>query len=121
MDRIRAGDCFKYRLTIPVDNWPVVRLKIISDIRTAFKASNGYYEPFHNGEVLQLYYPLDRGNIENGNCQIIVDAGDQNMTICERFDVNSGDEPMKIFNGLIDKWRKAFNDPSLELVPLNIR
>ncbi len=118
MDRISASDCFKYRLTIPADNWPVARLKILSDIKTAFKASNGYYEPFHDGEVLRLYYPLDRGKIQNGDCQLIVDTGDQNMTICERFDVSSGEAPMTIFTGLIDKWRKSFNDPSLELVPL---
>lgn len=114
MDRIKARG-FKHSLKIEAGIWRSNKQKIINDIKNAFKG--GYCQTFHGGDYLELFYPFDRNNIHNGLCQLIVDAGDANITICEICDYEKTNAAMAIFTRLAARWRKEFRDSSMEIKP----
>ena len=113
MDRIKTSG-FKYSLKIDTRIWGSIKPKIINDIKNEFR-NGGYFQPFHGGDYLEIIYPFDRDKVYNGLCQLVIDAGDENITVCEICDYEKTNEAMKKFNKLVEKWKSKYGDPSMEL------
>ncbi len=74
--------------------------------------------PFFKGEYYELYSVFDKQTIDQGPCEVVVDVGDHNVTVCEIDLKGKANHAMDMLKVLIRKWKNKFNDRSLELTPL---
>ncbi len=114
MDRIRLN-YKKYRLTGVSQQWKAYRKQAIQDIKELWQKNHKYYEPFSD-DYYQLYDSWDQNDIYYGYCKFVLDAGDENFTICH---VNEPNSAFGIFiddfDELISYWREKLNDPSISI------
>jgi len=114
MDRIRLN-YKKYRLSGDSFQWKAYRKQAIQDIKDHWKKNHKYFEPFPD-YYFQLYDSYNQNDIYNGNCKLVLDAGDENFTICH---VNEPNSAFGIFindfDELIELWRVKLNDSSISI------